>query len=127
MVYKSNLPVLIYSLLFILIDQGIKKIVYNYLPTLIVFNYHGAWGIIPSWMSVIGLVGLIWIILYKKVYSIPYILILSGGISNIIDRFIYQAVVDFIHIWIFPVFNIADIYIMIGVLVWLTQEFFNHD
>jgi len=43
-----------------------------------------------------------------KLSPILIALILGGAISNIIDRFLYGAVVDFISISKFPVFNIAD-------------------
>lgn len=46
--------------------------------------------------------------------------ILSGAISNVIDRFWYGSVVDFIelhvHDWYWPSFNIADACIVGGVL-----------
>jgi signal peptidase II len=47
-------------------------------------------------------------------------LVLTGALSNLIDRFIYGGVVDFIDLhyaslyW--PTFNIADIYVVIGVI-----------
>jgi len=48
------------------------------------------------------------------------ILILSGAISNFIDRVWYGAVVDFIDIsyasYHFPVFNVADMCIFFGVV-----------
>lgn len=48
------------------------------------------------------------------------ILILSGATSNLLDRFFYSGVIDFIHFhfgnWSFPIFNLADIFIVIGVL-----------
>jgi len=48
-------------------------------------------------------------------------LLLAGGFSNFIDRLIYGGVIDFISIswggWSFPIFNIADIVISIGVMV----------
>lgn len=49
------------------------------------------------------------------------ILILAGGLSNIIDRFVYKGVVDFIVLgykdWFWPVFNFADACIVCGVLL----------
>lgn len=51
---------------------------------------------------------------------IPELMVIAGALSNIIDRCIYGAVVDFIdfHIglWHWPTFNVADIFIVIGVL-----------
>ncbi|HBB37293.1 MAG: Lipoprotein signal peptidase [Candidatus Moranbacteria bacterium GW2011_GWC1_45_18] len=44
-----------------------------------------------------------------------FILILAGAISNMIDRIARGCVVDFIDINFWPVFNLADIYITIGV------------
>lgn len=50
-------------------------------------------------------------------------LLIGGGISNIIDRFIYQSVTDFIHISIGPIkmgiFNIADTAIFMGMILLL--------
>lgn len=49
------------------------------------------------------------------------LLVITGGLSNLIDRFFYHSVVDFISIqykgYEFPVFNCADVYIVIGVVV----------
>ena len=55
---------------------------------------------------------------YRK---ITLILILTGATSNITDRLIYGAVADFFHFEIatysWYVFNIADVYIVTGLLI----------
>lgn len=50
---------------------------------------------------------------------ISLILILSGGIGNLIDRIVRGYVIDFIDINVFnfPNFNIADISISIGIIL----------
>ena len=49
--------------------------------------------------------------------------VLAGGISNLIDRALYGAVVDFILIgakgWYWPAFNIADACIVLGAFIML--------
>jgi len=45
-------------------------------------------------------------------------LIFSGIISNLIDRILRGGVVDYIDIVIWPVFNLADVLILLGV-IWL--------
>jgi len=52
-------------------------------------------------------------------------LILIGGISNLIDRIQYGSVVDFVQIFVgdyrLSVFNLADVYIVVG-LVFILQK-----
>lgn len=47
------------------------------------------------------------------------IAIIAGSLSNIVDRFIYGGVIDFIELsynqWIWPVFNVADVAIVCGI------------
>lgn len=51
------------------------------------------------------------------------LMVLGGAISNLYDRFVYDGVVDFISLrygdWAFPIFNVADIAIVCGVLIML--------
>lgn len=57
-----------------------------------------------------------------KQMQIPLILIVAGAIGNVIDIFMYGHVIDMIHFrfwgWHYPIFNLADSMILIGVL-WL--------
>jgi signal peptidase II len=52
-------------------------------------------------------------------------LIAAGGISNLIDRFIYNGVIDFISLSFFGthlfVCNLADIYITLGAIMLLLR------
>lgn len=56
----------------------------------------------------------------KNIYYLPMIavgfLIISGAVGNFIDRIIRGYVVDFIYVVLidFPVFNVADIYVVCG-------------
>ena len=44
------------------------------------------------------------------------LLLFSGALGNMIDRFLSQSVVDFLYFRLidFPVFNVADIYVTVG-------------
>lgn len=55
-----------------------------------------------------------------KLLSLGLALVLGGAIGNLIDRLLHGHVIDFIHVhyadvWHYPIFNIADIGICIGV------------
>ena len=55
-----------------------------------------------------------------KLLSTGLALVLGGAIGNLIDRLLHGHVIDFIHvhnadIWHYPIFNIADMGISIGV------------
>lgn len=80
----------------------------------------------------IVIIGLLFYYLSKKIYlskleNISYGLILGGAIGNLFDRIIYGYVIDFIDIYIFkfdyPVFNIADMAIVIGVIILIIDLF----
>ncbi len=59
----------------------------------------------------------------RNKFILGHVLVLAGAISNLLDRLTFDGVVDFIHIsfngWSFPIFNIADICIVIGVIIML--------
>ena len=55
-----------------------------------------------------------------KLLSFGLALVLGGALGNLIDRLLHGHVIDFIHVhyadvWHYPIFNIADIGICIGV------------
>ena len=105
----------------------------NFLYLTFVTNTGTFWGLFSNIniffmiLSIIVLSLLIYIITVKttlnKLNTILYSLVISGIIGNLIDRIIIGYVVDFIGIKIFnynfPIFNFADIYIVIGVLLFI--------
>ena len=79
-------------------------------------------------LLVIGLViALLSIYTYKRWLQnrtiIGELLVLSGAVSNLLDRIIHCGVIDFIELsyndWCIPVFNIADCAIVLGVCLML--------
>ena len=52
----------------------------------------------------------------KDLWSVAgFSYIIVGAISNGIDRLVYEGVIDFIDLRILPVFNLADVMIIVGV------------
>ena len=90
-----------------------KKIYYNFLTILIVLI-----TLIILWM----------ITRTEKIEKLAFMMVFGGSIGNIFDRLYYSSVPDFIDIhfnnfhWF--IFNVADIFITIGVLLLIFTEFF---
>ena len=97
-----------------------------------VFNTGAAWGVFPGhfWILLslrLGVVAalLIYLIFYRRFQAThwPMWLIATGAAANIVDMFSYGHVIDFLHFrffeWSFPIFNIADSCITIGVVLLL--------
>ena len=105
----------------------------NFFEVVLVWNKGVSYGLFPQ-QSYVGqliiiffsLIICVWIAKFItnsdiRYRSITLILILAGASSNMIDRLIYGAVADFFHFEIatysWYVFNIADIYIVSGLLI----------
>ena len=90
-----------------------------------------AFGFAPGFLNifisllVLGLVFLLVLKEKRKNFLFGYLLILGGGVSNLIDRLIRGCVVDFIDLKIWPSFNLADSVITIGVAVLAFGMFMN--
>lgn len=65
----------------------------------------------------------------NKLTNCSLIFIISGGISNLIDRVFKGGVIDFIDISNiiknFPIFNIADVFIVIGFIMFVVLSWIN--
>lgn len=100
----------------------------NILDFTYVRNDGAAWSFFEGgvhwlrWISLAVSVGLgIFVWRSKKLpiaEQVAYGFILAGALGNGIDRFLHRYVVDFIHVQFiqFPVFNLADIWINLGVI-----------
>jgi signal peptidase II len=73
------------------------------------------------------LVGYAYTRLKANYIIIGEVMVIAGSLSNIFDRFLYRGVIDFILIscgdWHFPLFNIADVSIVLGVLGMLIMSY----
>ncbi len=82
----------------------------------------------PFWLTLLVLpVGLFLLIRYyqkqpKQLPFFSFVLLFTGGVSNLIDRFVYGKVIDFIEISGVSVFNLADIMIVCGAIFLLIEE-----
>ena len=95
-------------------------------------NTHGAFGLFGS--SPILLVGMalavlaiFWFAFHEAaaksiLVQIAFGGIVGGAIGNIVDRFHYRFVVDFIDLRWWPVFNVADSCITVGVALLILQS-----
>lgn len=98
-------------------------------------NKGAAWGILEGqmWLFYIITVLVAAAIIYymekhakgKPLFQISLAIILGGAIGNFIDRLFRKEVVDFLDTYIFtydfPIFNIADAALTIGVILMFIQ------
>jgi signal peptidase II len=98
-------------------------------------NRGAAWGILQGQMwffYIITIIVIIGIVIYiqkavkgKLLLGVSLGLMLGGAIGNFIDRLFRKEVVDFIDTYIFgydfPIFNIADSALVIGVALLMIQ------
>lgn len=100
-------------------------------------NTGGAWSILSehTWLlTVFSLLIIIFICgyIYKskinnKLEKLGYSMILGGSVGNLFDRIIYGYVIDFLDFNIFgydfPIFNLADTFIVLGVIIIVISSF----
>jgi len=102
-------------------------------------NRGAAFGILQNqrwFFIVLTLVVILFIVYYiykmyqtHKLFSFALALILGGAIGNLIDRISTGSVIDFLDVTIinYPIFNIADSSIVIGVILMIWELFFTKE
>ena len=152
MKYKNHTLGFIFILLGIILDQVVKIIIRLNMEekesiTLInhffsithVENSGAAWGGFSGYTIILIIVSIIilgfFVYLYRKidfknkiVFSISLVMVIGGTLGNMIDRIIFQHVTDFLDFEIFgydfPVFNIADILLVVGFALFIFDMVF---
>ncbi len=138
---KDKLKYTAVIIILFLIDRLFKVLVVNYLKgtvTLIpnflslvyVKNIGAAFSLMEGKTTLLAIFSLLaFLVIYKELISkknetllnIPYIMILGGILGNFYDRLVLNYVIDYISVIIFnyhfPIFNFADMLIVIGVLL----------
>ena len=85
------------------------------------------YNIFTAIIVIINLVILYFALIESKIKSFFLMIILGGSLGNLFDRIYYRAVPDFIDLnyegyhWF--IFNVADIFITIGILCLILSEF----
>ncbi|MDD5353989.1 MAG: signal peptidase II [bacterium] len=141
---------IIFFLLILLADQYTKLIVQQdmivgqSIPVIhkifhftYVQNSGGAFGILrgrTNLFIIISIIVILFIVYFmfkeeKKDYFVKVVcaFVLGGAISNLIDRIRLGYVVDFVDFQVWPVFNIADSAISIGMVLLFIRLFFKKD
>ena len=135
---------LIFSILCILIDQISKLLIVNsydvnsgfsvidgFFSITYIKNTGAAWGMFSNGTIILSLISIVFLFfMIKYIYElkkvsylnvISYGMLFGGIIGNLIDRLIRNYVVDFLNFNIFgydfPVFNIADCFIVISIIL----------
>jgi signal peptidase II len=139
--FSRPLPILIFIAVAVLLDQIVKIAVDHYLPLqeavplvpmLALYRTYNlgvafsmlsgmdGWFIVGMRLVIVAFVLWLWRRTAKdrRLAHLGYALIIAGAIGNLIDRFAYGHVIDYIlfhtESWSFAVFNLADSFITIG-------------
>lgn len=129
------------AILGIILDQITKAFATMYLDNIVLIkdflsltyvkNYGGAWGILNNNLFILVGVSIITLIIINRYISsdvnitklsmVSYGLLIGGIFGNLFDRIFRGYVVDFLNFYIFkydfPVFNVADMLIVIGIIL----------
>lgn len=84
-------------------------------------------------LTVVVVIGMLYVLLAKKITH-PFgvwsmVLVIGGAIGNLIDRVLYGYVVDMFEVLFmnFAIFNVADIFVVVGGIAFCVYYGFIHD
>jgi len=106
-------------LLLFLADRVVKLAVFS--SGSFVANKKAVFGIVSLPLGFILVILAVVAFWFVKEKSLGLFLIFIGGLANVVDRLIYGFVIDYIYIFPIPVFNLADLYINLGIILLLIK------
>ncbi|HJO77125.1 MAG TPA: signal peptidase II [Pelagibacteraceae bacterium] len=84
--------------------------------------------ILTAIITIVNVVLIVFLLKAKGIYIYLFALIIGGSLGNLLDRIYYYAVPDFIDVHLgnfhWFIFNIADIFITIGIIGLIFVELF---
>lgn len=105
---------------FVIGDQLIKAIFLRFYPDSVSLNTGFAFGINPlNSVNLVLAAGLLlfFVVIFKHhCSSVGFQMVVGGGVSNILDRILYGAGVDYISLFGMLNFNLADMFVVAGTL-----------
>lgn len=145
--------IMLFSMLFFMFDQISKLLIDTFLVlgkshTIFdkflyvtkVYNDGVSFSMLSGhrWIVIaINILILVFLIFYMRKFKqnkrnlIAFSLVFGGLFGNLVDRFVYGYVIDFIDFYIFnynyPIFNFADSFICIGILMLLYAIYMGED
>jgi len=134
--FKQNMLLLFFGLIMLASDQLTKYFIKRSALTttghLIDITYTTNTGTLFSLFSGTYLINIVFIVLSifaimfltyllrlkeSHLTNFSYILLISGILGNFIDRLLYGSVIDWINIHFWPIFNLADLFLFIGIFL----------
>ena len=147
--FKGKGLYLLLMAVLLVVDQIVKSylgsfprgvIIYDIIPNFfnikVLINSGIAFGVLSNlshvfiWLNAFILSSfLVYFLFGLKISSLyfSFTLIIAGAASNLMDRFIYGGVLDYVNFTFFPTFNLADSYITIAVFLILKDAIFNKE
>jgi signal peptidase II len=145
-IYLKNIAIILMIAIFFIADRYLKYLALNrhleqpfkLLGNIFSFNFTANYYIAFSLplggqilnilisLIILALIYLIFYLIFKKNNQKSTIflltIILFGAISNILDRFAYGYVIDYLELKYFTVFNLADVMISLGAIVLILKN-----
>ncbi len=100
-------------------------------------NTGAAWGIFSNYKNALllfravlitGMLGYLLFFQMPRLRRLAFSLVVAGAFGNVLDHLFYGHVIDMFHFsfanYHFPVFNIADVFISMGVMYLIYEGFF---